>query len=100
MCLGIPMRVIEVDEHSALCEGRNGRQRINTMLLGRVEVGQWLISFKETGRQVIDEETAALMDAALDGLQVLAAGGELDMNKHFSDLMNTAPSLPDVLRKQ
>lgn len=100
MCLGIPMRVIEAGENSALCEGRNGRQLINTMLLGRVEAGQWLIVYKEAGRQVIDAESAASLDAALDGLQILAAGGELDMNRHFPDLMSSGPSLPDIFRKQ
>ncbi len=50
MCLGIPMQVIEVHETYALCEGRNGRQVINTMLVDRVEVGQWLMTFLDAGR--------------------------------------------------
>lgn len=99
MCLGIPMRVIEAHENSALCEGRNGQQLINTMLLGPVEVGQWLLTFLDAGREVIDAERAALVDAALDGLQAVADGGEVNLDLFFADLVNREPTLPEFLRK-
>lgn len=99
MCLGIPMQVIEVHENSALCEGRNGRQLINTMLLEQVEVGQWLLTFLDAGREVIDAERAALVDAALDGLQAVSAGGEVNLDLFFADLVNREPTLPEFLRK-
>ena len=99
MCLGIPMQVIEVHETTALCEGRNGQMLINTMLLGQVEVGQWLLTFLDAGREVIDAERAALVDAALDGLQAVSAGGEVDLDMFFADLMNREPTLPEFLRK-
>lgn len=99
MCLGIPMRVIEAHENSALCEGRNGRQLINTMLIGPVEVGQWLLTFLDAGREVIDAERAALVDAALDGLQAVADGGEVNLDLFFADLVNREPTLPEFLRK-
>jgi hydrogenase expression/formation protein HypC len=99
MCLGIPMLVIEAHENSALCEGRNGRQVINTMLLGQVEVGQWLMTFLDAGREVIDTERAALVNAALDGLQAVSEGGEVDLDLFFADLVNREPTLPEFLRK-
>jgi hydrogenase assembly chaperone HypC/HupF len=99
MCLGIPMQVIEVREGLAVCEGRNGRQTINTMLVGEVEPGQWLLTFLNAARETIDAEQAALLDAALDGLQAVANGGELDMDRYFGDLVNREPQLPDFLRK-
>ncbi|MHB1115553.1 HypC/HybG/HupF family hydrogenase formation chaperone [Sideroxydans sp.] len=99
MCLGIPMRVIEAHENSALCEGRNGQQLIDTMLLGPVEDGQWLLTFLGAGREVIDAERAALVDAALDGLQVVADGGEINLDLFFADLVNREPTLPEFLRK-
>ncbi len=99
MCLGIPMQVIEVHENSALCAGRNGRQLINTMLIERVEVGQWLLTFLDAGREVIDAERAALVDAALDGLQAVSAGGEVNLDLFFADLVNREPTLPEFLRK-
>jgi len=99
MCLGIPMQVIEVNENTALCVGRNGRQLINTMLVGKVEAGQWLLTFLDAGREVIDVERAALVDAALDGLQALSDGSEVDLDVFFADLANREPTLPEFLRK-
>jgi hydrogenase assembly chaperone HypC/HupF len=93
------MQVIEVHENSALCAGRNGRQLINTMLLEQVEVGQWLLTFLDAGREVIDAERAALVDAALDGLQAVSAGGEVNLDLFFADLVNREPTLPEFLRK-
>jgi hydrogenase expression/formation protein HypC len=99
MCLGIPMLVMEAHENSALCEGRNGRQVINTMLLGQVEVGQWLMTFLDAGRELIDAERAALVNAALDGLQAVSEGGEVNLDLFFADLVNREPTLPEFLRK-
>lgn len=99
MCLGIPMQVIEVRENTALCEGRNGTQVINTMLLGQVEEGQWLMTFLDFGREVIDAGRAALVNAALDGLQAMSEGGEVNLDVYFADLVNREPVLPDFLRK-
>jgi hydrogenase assembly chaperone HypC/HupF len=93
------MQVIEVHENSALCAGRNGRLLINTMLLDQVEVGQWLLTFLDAGREVIDAERAALVDAALDGLQAVSAGGEVNLDLFFADLVNREPTLPEFLRK-
>jgi hydrogenase expression/formation protein HypC len=100
MCLGIPMQVIEVHETYALCEGRNGKQVINTMLLDKVEVGQWLMTFLDAGREVIDAERAALVNAALDGLQAVSEGGEVDLDVFFADLVSREPQLPEFLRKE
>ncbi|MDO8990119.1 MAG: HypC/HybG/HupF family hydrogenase formation chaperone [Sideroxyarcus sp.] len=99
MCLGIPMQVIEAHENSALCEGRNGRQVINTMLLEKVEAGQWLLTFLDAGREVIDAQRAALVNAALDGLQAVSDGGEVNLDLFFADLVNREPTLPEFLRK-
>lgn len=99
MCLGIPMLVVEAKENFAICEGRNGRQEINTLLLGKVEAGQWLMTFLNSGREVIDAERAALVNAALDGLQAVAEGGEVNLDHFFADLVGREPELPDFLRK-
>ncbi|MGC2166946.1 MAG: HypC/HybG/HupF family hydrogenase formation chaperone [Gallionella sp.] len=99
MCLGIPMQVIEAFETSAICAGRNGTQMINTMLVGKVEPGQWLMTFLDAARDIIDSEQAELVNAALDGLQLVADGGEIDMDRYFGDLVNREPVLPDYLRK-
>lgn len=94
------MQVIEANENSAVCVGRNGRQVINTMLLGRVEVGQWLMTFLDAGREVIDEQRAGMVNAALDGLQALSEGGEVNLDLFFADLVSREPTLPEFLRKE
>ena len=99
MCIGIPMQVVEVKEDYAICEGRYGRQMIETWLLGKVRAGQWLLTFMNSGREIIDEERAVLVNAALDGLQAISDGMEVDLDHYFSDLINREPMLPDFLRK-
>ncbi|HEY3326558.1 MAG TPA: HypC/HybG/HupF family hydrogenase formation chaperone [Novimethylophilus sp.] len=99
MCLGIPMRVVEIEGIFAWCEGRNGRSRINTMLLGDVAPGQWLLTFLDTAREAIGAERAALIDSALDALDRIAAGNG-DFDDCFADLIDREPQLPDFLRKE
>lgn len=98
MCLGIPMQVVEVEGVFAWCSGRNGRRRINTMLLGDVTPGQWLLTFLDTAREAIDAERAALIDSALNALDLVAAGKD-NFDDCFADLINREPQLPDFLRK-
>lgn len=92
------MRVIEVEGVFAWCEGRNGRRRIDTMLLGDVAPGQWLLTFLDSAREAIDAERAALVDAALDALELAAAGSDA-FERCFADLIDREPQLPDFLRK-
>ena len=98
MCLGIPMQVVEIEGVFAWCEGRNGRSRINTMLLGDVEPGQWLLTFLDSAREVIDAERAALVNAALDALELAASGSDA-FEDCFADLIGREPQLPEFLRK-
>ena len=99
MCLGIPMQVIEVEGMFAWCEGRNGRQRIDILLLGKVEPGQWLLTFLGSAREAIDAEHAQQIDSALDALDMLAAGNT-DFEACFADLLDREPQLPEFLRKE
>jgi len=93
------MRVVEIEGVFAWCEGRNGRSRINTMLLDDVVPGQWLLTFLDTARETIDAERAALIDAALDGLSAVA-NGSTDIDACFADLIGREPQLPDFLKEK
>jgi hydrogenase assembly chaperone HypC/HupF len=98
MCIGIPMRVVEVeDEYFVWCDGRNGRMRINTMLIDAVQPGDWLLTFLDSAREAIDDERAAMINAALTGLERVAAGQD-DFEECFADLINREPQLPEFLR--
>lgn len=97
MCIGIPMQVIEVEDMFAWCDGRNGRKRINTMLLGCVRPGDWLLTFLDSAREAIDAERAAMINSALEALDRVAAG-DTNFDDCFADLIGREPQLPDFLR--
>jgi len=98
MCLGIPMQVVAVEGAFAWCQGRHGRSRINTLLVGEVLPGQWLLTFLDMARETIDDQRAAQIEAALDALSLIAAG-EADIDRCFADLVGREPQLPEFLRK-
>jgi len=91
------MQVQAIEGSLALCEGRNGAARIDTLLVGRVEPGQWLLTHLGVAREIIDEVRAKQIDAALMALHS-AASGNIDFDQYFSDLANQEPQLPDFLR--
>ena len=98
MCIGIPMQVLEVDDDIFVwCDGRNGRRRINTMLVNAVQPGDWVLTFLDSAREVIDDERAAMINSALDALEKIAAG-QNDFEDCFADLIGREPQLPDFLR--
>lgn len=99
MCLGIPMQVVEIEGIFAVCDSRNGRSRINTMLVGDVAPGQWLLTFLDAAREVIDAERAQMINAALNALDVVANGGS-NFDACFADLINREPQLPDFLKEK
>jgi hydrogenase assembly chaperone HypC/HupF len=98
MCIGIPMQVVAVeDEMFVWCDGRNGRKRINTMLVNTVQPGDWLLTFLDSARESIDAERAAMINSALDALERVAAG-QNDVDDCFADIIGREPQLPDFLR--
>ena len=97
MCVGVPMRVIAAEAGIAVCEGRGRRERINTLLLGEVQPGSWLLAFQGSAVRPLSEEEAAQTDAALDALEA-ALAGHVDLVRHFGDLAERVPELPAHLR--
>lgn len=74
MCIGIPLRAVEVWPGGAFAQGRGLRQRIDTRLVGDVAAGQWLLVFQGAARECIDAARAAEVNAALDLLDAALAG--------------------------
>ncbi|QKE40114.1 MAG: HypC/HybG/HupF family hydrogenase formation chaperone [Ferrovum myxofaciens] len=97
MCIGIPMQIVAIEDMFAWCDGRNGRVRINTMLIDEVRPGDWLLTFMGSAREAIDAGHAALINSALEALDRVAAG-ETHFDDCFSDLIDREPPLPDFLR--
>lgn len=99
MCVGIPLRVVRTEGAFAVCEGREGEVHIDTMLVGDVGPGVWLLTFLGAAREVLDETRAAQINRALAGLAA-ALEGEAGFEDFFDDLIDSEPRLPPHLQAQ
>jgi len=59
MCLGIPMRIIESDGFTALCEGRGEERRVNMMLVDEAAPETWGIVHMGNAVHILDAGEAA-----------------------------------------
>ncbi len=84
MCIGIPMRVIESDGFTALCEGRGEERRVNVMLLEEAEPGAWVLIHLGNAVRLLEEEEASQINEALDALTAALNGEPVD--RYFADL--------------
>lgn len=96
MCVGIPMQLMSVDGIAGRASDRGNPQLIDLSLTPDARVGDWLLTFLGTAREVLTEAEALLILKALDGLSSLMAGG--DAGTAFADLDARAPSLPPHLQ--
>lgn len=97
MCIGIPMQVLEVNGAMALCEGMGRREQVNTLLTGTPQIGDWMLVFLGSAREIITAEQAAEIADALKAVE-LALGGETSLDHLFPDLAGREPELPEHLR--
>lgn len=93
------MQILAVEGRYARCRDRHGAEhpRIDLMLVGEAEPGQWLMTFLDAARAPLTEEEARQGNAALDALDAVLAGME-DVSAYFADLIDREPQLPDFLR--
>lgn len=97
MCVGIPMQVISTDGAQALCRAADGDHNIDTILVGAVEAGAWVMVFLGAAREVISEEAARKSADALRALEMVMRG-EGGFEHLFADLIDREPELPEFLR--
>ncbi len=91
MCIGVPVKIIEPGEFVSLCEGRNGREQVNMMLIGPQPAGTWVLNFLGSAREVLTETDADHINKALDGLVAIMQGeDEVDIDSYFPGLGPTA----------
>jgi hydrogenase assembly chaperone HypC/HupF len=76
MCIGVPMRVLESDGATALCEGRGGRRRLNMLMVGDCPQGSWVLSSLGYARERIGEGDAARINCVLDELEAATRGDD------------------------
>ncbi len=96
MCVGVPMRIIEGDEVSALCARDDDSRRVSMLLIGAQEPGTQVLVHIDTAIRVLDAQEARLIDDALRGLEAALRGESFDAL--FADLIDREPQLPRHLR--
>ena len=84
MCLGIPMQVLKVDGIAGHVQNDGATELIDLSLTPQVSVGDWVLTFLGAAREVIPEDEAHKIAAALRGLRAAMEGG--DVGDAFSDL--------------
>jgi hydrogenase expression/formation protein HypC len=96
MCIGVPMRIAEGDEVSALCVRDEDKRRVSMLLIGAQEPGTQVLVHIDTAIRVLDAQEARLIDDALRGLDAALRGENFD--RLFADLIDREPQLPEHLR--
>ena len=79
MCLGVPMRIIEGDEMSALCVRGDEQRRVSLLLIGPQPVGTQVLVHIDTAVRLLEADEAALIDRALDGLAAAMRGEDFEI---------------------
>ncbi len=92
MCLGLPMRVVELEGDFALVEGLGETRRVSLLLIGPQPVGTPLLIHTDNAVRVLDEAEVPLLERALGGLQAVLVGESPEA--YFDDLIQRTPRLP------
>lgn len=96
MCVGIPMRLTAIDGIAGHATDKGTPQLVDLSLLPDAKVGDWVLGFLGTAREILPEAEALLILKALDGLSHIMAGG--DGGDAFADLDARTPTLPPHLQ--
>jgi len=93
------MQVVDFNGEYAICQRDGKPHLIDTQLVGKPQIGDWLLTFLDTAREIISPEHAAQIQDALQALS-LTLQGETNIDHLFADLVNREPQLPEFLRVQ
>ncbi len=97
MCITIPMQIVRAEPGVAWCQGRGEERRVDMTLIGDQPVGQWVLVFIDTARDLIDEQSALQITRALDAVEAAMRGEEFDPSV-FDDLVRRDPEIPESLK--
>lgn len=98
MCLGIPMQVQALEPLRALCAASDGHpQWVDIRLVDAPAVGDWLLVFLDSARELLTPERAHQIRDALAALQAAQQGDFGALAQCFADL-ERPPELPEHLR--
>ena len=88
MCMGIPMQVVQAGFGSAICNHGNEQRQIDTMLVGDVQPGDWVLVFIDAAREVISAKDAERISNALSSLTSVMNGGDGNVDALFADIID------------
>ncbi|WP_420556014.1 HypC/HybG/HupF family hydrogenase formation chaperone [Roseovarius sp.] len=94
MCVGVPMQITSITGIAATV--RDSAELIDLSLTPEARTGDWVLTFLGAAREVICEDEAEKICAALDGLRAVMTGG--DVGNAFADLDAATPQLPPHLQ--
>ena len=97
MCIGVPMRIVSVDDGVAIAERRGVRERIDAMLIKAPEPGSWILVFQGSAVRGMSADEARATESALQALEA-ALAGETELERFFADLVDREPELPAHLK--
>lgn len=96
MCVGFPMQLTAIDGIAGHATDNGTPQLVDLSLVPHAKVGDWVLGFLGTAREILPETEALLILKALDGLSNIMAGG--DGGDAFADLDARTPQLPPHLQ--
>lgn len=96
MCIGIPVQIVETKGFSGLARDGDDIVGIDLALTGPVPPGTWVLNFLGAAREVLEEEEALKIRAAVGALKSVMNGGGL--GDAFADLEADGPRLPPHLQ--
>jgi hydrogenase expression/formation protein HypC len=96
VCIGIPVRIIEVKGLSGLAEDGGDTVGVDLSLTGPVPPGTWVLNFLGAAREVLDPDEALKIRAAVGAVRAVMSGG--DVGDAFADIEERGPQLPPHLQ--
>ena len=97
MCVGIPMEIIGTDGLRAIADDEGTARNIDMALVGEQPEGTWVLTFLGAAREVIAEEEALKIQAAVSALKSVM-GGTIPEEDAFADIEERGPQLPPHLQ--
>ncbi len=97
MCVGIPMKIVDVDGFRARADDGSQVHEIDLALTGTVPAGTWVLTFLGAARDVLDEADALKIRDAVEALRAVMAG-EGQESDAFADIEARGPQLPPHLQ--
>lgn len=97
MCVGIPMKIVAVDQFRAQADDGVEIHVIDLALTGSLPVGTWVLTFLGAAREVLDEANALKIKDAVDALRAVMAG-DAQTTDAFADIEARGPQLPPHLQ--